>query len=92
MVRAYQDPKPTLKPRGQSPLPNVALGEAIRELRHKRGDSLEALAPKAGISLNMLSVIERGEANPTWNTVHGIAAALDVSVAELAKAAEQFKG
>lgn len=40
----------------------------------------------------MLSVIERGEANPTWNTVHGIAAALDVSVAELAKAAEQFKG
>lgn len=37
----------------------------------------------------MLSLIERGEANPTWNTVHGIAAALGVSMADLAKAAEK---
>lgn len=81
-----------MKPTEQPPPPQVALGKAIRDLRHKRGDSLEALAPKAGISLNMLSVIERGEANPTWNTVHGIAAALDVSVVELAKAAEGLEG
>lgn len=75
----------------QKPLPQVALGEAIRELRHKRGASLETLAPKAGISLNMLSVIECGEANPTWNTVHGIAAALEISVSELAEAAEKLE-
>jgi transcriptional regulator with XRE-family HTH domain len=37
----------------------------------------------------MLSLIERGEANPTWNTVHGIAKALGISIAELAKAAEK---
>jgi XRE family transcriptional regulator, regulator of sulfur utilization len=74
----------------QKPLPQVALGEAIRELRRKRGASLKTLAPKAGISLNMLSVIERGEANPTWNTVHGIAAALEVSVSELAEVAEKL--
>ncbi len=38
----------------------------------------------------MLSLIERGEANPTWHTVRGIAAALGVSMADLAKAAEKL--
>lgn len=65
-----------------------ALGKAIRELRHKKGASLETLAGEAGITLNMLSLIERGEGNPTWATIRGISAALGVSVAELAKAAE----
>jgi transcriptional regulator with XRE-family HTH domain len=49
------------------------------------------LAPEAGITLNMLSLIEHGEANPTWETVKGIAAALGVPVSELAKAAERFE-
>jgi transcriptional regulator with XRE-family HTH domain len=37
------------------------------------------------------SLIERGEGNPTWGTLRGIAAALGVSVSELAKAAEQME-
>jgi transcriptional regulator with XRE-family HTH domain len=65
------------------------LGKAIRELRHKRGASLETLASEAGITLNMLSLIERGEGNPTWATVSGIALALGVPVSELAKLAEK---
>lgn len=68
-----------------------ALGKAIRELRHKRDTTLEVLAGKAGITPNMLSLIERGEGNPTWATVNGVAKALGVSVAELAKAAEKFE-
>jgi transcriptional regulator with XRE-family HTH domain len=68
-----------------------ALGNAIRELRHKRKASLETLAKEAGITLNMLSLIERGEGNPTWATVRGIASALGVSVSQLAKAAEKPK-
>lgn len=36
-------------------------------------------------------LIERGEANPTWETVKGIAAALGVAVSELAKAAERLE-
>jgi transcriptional regulator with XRE-family HTH domain len=75
----------------QTSLPQIALGQAIRKLRKQRGASLEALAPEAGISLNMLSLIERGEANPTWNSVHGIARALGISMAELAKLAEEHK-
>jgi transcriptional regulator with XRE-family HTH domain len=38
-----------------------------------------------------LSLIERGEANPTWETVKGIARALGVPVSELARAAEKLE-
>jgi transcriptional regulator with XRE-family HTH domain len=69
-----------------------ALGRAIRQLRQKRGVTLETLAGKTGITLNMLSLIERGEGNPTWATVKGIAAALGVTVSELANAAEKLEG
>ena len=61
----------------------------IRDLRTEKGVSLEALAGDAGISKNMLSLIERGEGNPSWSTVEGIAAALGISVSQLAKHAEQ---
>jgi len=64
--------------------PQPALGEAIRELRTKRGISQEDLAHLAGVTTGTLSVIERGRSNPAWGTVKGIAAALDVSVAEIA--------
>jgi transcriptional regulator with XRE-family HTH domain len=73
----------------QQPRSQAALGEAIRELRGKQGNSQEALAEKAGITKNMLSLIERGEGNPSWTTLRGIAKGLGVSVAELAKRAEK---
>jgi transcriptional regulator with XRE-family HTH domain len=67
--------------------PQPALGKAIRQLREKRGATQEAVAHDAGITTATLGVIERGLSNPTWATVKGIAAALDVSIVELAKAA-----
>lgn len=77
----------TPRPR-QNPKSQKALGATIRELRTKKGVSLEALAGDAGISKNMLSLIERGEGNPSWSTVEGIAAALGITVSQLAKQAE----
>jgi DNA-binding XRE family transcriptional regulator len=74
--------------RPQNPESQEALGKAIRQLRTEKGASLEALAGDAGISKNMLSLIERGEGNPSWSTVEGIAKALGVSVAKLARLAE----
>jgi len=71
--------------------PQPALGKAIRSLREKRGDSLANLGPRAGVAPNTLSLIERGEANPTWHTVKSIASALDVPISELAKAAEKLE-
>jgi transcriptional regulator with XRE-family HTH domain len=69
--------------------PQPALGEAIRQLRAKRGISQEDLAHEAGVTTGTLSTIERGLSNPAWGTVKGIAQALDVSMAELAKLAER---
>jgi transcriptional regulator with XRE-family HTH domain len=74
-----------------TPHPQPALGKAIRQLREKRETSLRTLAPRAGVTFNTLSLIERGEANPTWETIKGIAGALGVSVSDLAKLAEGFE-
>jgi transcriptional regulator with XRE-family HTH domain len=70
---------------GRPEQPQPALGDAIRELRAKRGISQEDLAHQAGITTSTLSTIERGRSNPTWGTVKGIAHALGVSVNDLAK-------
>jgi transcriptional regulator with XRE-family HTH domain len=72
--------------------PQPALGKAIRELRQKQGATLKDIAPKAGVTFGTLALIERGEGNPTWATVRGIAKALGVSVAELARVAERLEG
>jgi transcriptional regulator with XRE-family HTH domain len=71
--------------------PQPALGKAIRELREKRGATQEAIAHDAGITTATLGVIERGLSNPTWATLKGIAAAVGVSMVELAKVVEKFE-
>jgi len=76
---------------GPSEQPQPALGKAIRQLRDQRGVSQEALAYEAGVTSGTLSLIERGLSNPTWGTVKGIAAALEVSIAELAKLSLKFE-
>ena len=71
--------------------PQPALGRAIRQLREKRGATQEAVAHDAEITTATLGVIERGLSNPTWATVKGIAAALDVSMAQIAAAADRIE-
>jgi len=74
----------------RSDQPQPALGQAIRQLREKRGTTQEDLAHEADITTGTLSLIERGHANPTWGTLKGIAAALGVSMGELGKLADQL--
>jgi transcriptional regulator with XRE-family HTH domain len=64
------------------------LGKAIRELREARGLTLDALAAKAGMHTTYLSRIERAHSSPTWEKVSSLAEALDLSVSEVATAAE----
>lgn len=71
--------------------PQAALGAAIRQLRIDRDATQEAVAHEAGITTATLGVIERGLSNPTWATLKGIAAALGVSMVELAKRAEKHE-
>ncbi len=74
---------------GRLDQPQPALGAAIRQLRNKRGVTQEDLAHDAGVTTGTLSLIERGKSNPAWGTVKSIAAALGVSLAEVAKLAER---
>lgn len=73
-------------PRREKPL--VRLGAVIRELRLERGLTQESLAHGAGITVGHLSKIERGQSNPSWETVRAIASGLAVPVAQIATSAE----
>jgi transcriptional regulator with XRE-family HTH domain len=67
----------------------AALGKAVRHFRVERDETQEALAHKAGITVGHLSKIERGQANPTWETLEAVATALKLSVSRLAERAEK---
>ena len=75
----------------QSERGQPALGAAIKQLREKRDLSQEALAAKADLTGRTVSAIETGTANPTWATVRDIAAALGVTMVELARLAERHE-
>ena len=71
--------------------PQRELGQAIRELRLKRGLTQEAVAHEAGVTASTYGLIERGHSNPTWATLKDISAALEVSMIEVAKRAAKFE-
>ena len=75
----------------QSDRPQPALGKAVRQLREKQGDSQEALASKAGTTTGTVGMIERGQANPAWDTVKRIATALGVSMGQLATLSDKLE-
>ena len=58
-------------------------GANVRHYRKGRGLKQHALADRAGLSVNMVGRIERGEASPSLETIERIAAALDVPAAAL---------
>ena len=60
-----------------------AFGRRVRELREGLELSQEALAERAGLHRNYIGGIERGERNVGLINVGRLAAALEVSVAEL---------
>lgn len=63
--------------------PREAFGRRVRELRKERGLSQEKLAELAGLHYTYVGGIERGERNPALVNISRIAAALDVTLAEL---------
>ena len=71
--------------------PQPGLGKAIRQLRTDRGLSQEEVGKGAGIHPTWISHIESGRNNPAWGSVRRIAAALGVSLSELAGLAERLE-
>jgi transcriptional regulator with XRE-family HTH domain len=61
------------------------LGEAIRASRKRAGLSQERLAEKADLSTVFISRVERGKESPSMDSLVKIAAALSVTVRQLAR-------
>jgi transcriptional regulator with XRE-family HTH domain len=59
------------------------LGARAKELRRRRGLTLEDLAERAGVSRAMISKVERGEKNPTLVVAAKVAEGLGVTISEL---------
>ncbi|MBS3789104.1 helix-turn-helix transcriptional regulator [Candidatus Bipolaricaulota bacterium] len=58
-------------------------GDRLRELREEKGLAQDKLAMKAGLNPSYVGFIERAQRNPTLETIHRLASALDVSTKEL---------
>jgi transcriptional regulator with XRE-family HTH domain len=56
------------------------LGSEIRRLRLGAGLTIEELSGKAGVSVGLISSLERGNANPSFATLYRIATGLGVQI------------
>lgn len=59
------------------------IGERIRSLRQEQRISLKTLSQESGVSLAMISLVERGEKQPTLVVAAKIAQALGTTLSEL---------
>jgi transcriptional regulator with XRE-family HTH domain len=62
---------------------HTKLGDRIKEFRRKKDISQETLAEKVGVDRSYVGFLERGEKNPTLNTLIKIAKALNVNLSAL---------
>jgi transcriptional regulator with XRE-family HTH domain len=66
-----------------SELLRQALGARVRTARHERGLSLRELAARSGVSKALLSTIERGDGNPSVETLFRLGTALGLPISQL---------
>ncbi len=66
---------------GRAADPNV--GSNLRKLRKAKGLSLQRLAEASGVSVGMISQVERGLANPSMRLLTSLRRALNISMQEL---------
>ena len=59
------------------------IGTRIRDTRTMKSMPLRALAESTGLSMSMLSLVERGKTSPSIGTLIAICSALDVHMADL---------
>ncbi|QUH21021.1 helix-turn-helix domain-containing protein [Alkaliphilus sp. B6464] len=68
---------------------NLIIAENLKRLRNERNLSLSQLAELSALSKVILSQIEKGETNPTINTIWKIAAGLNVPYTSLLERQQQ---
>ena len=64
------------------------VGEAIMEIRRRKGISQEEVSQAVDIGRSHLSAIECGRRKPTLETFYRIACAMDVNMSEIVKEIE----
>ncbi|WP_245735793.1 helix-turn-helix domain-containing protein [Pedococcus cremeus] len=64
------------------------VGAQLKTLRKMRTFTIEALSARSGVSIGLISQIERGRGNPSFNTLVQMAHALDVPIGRLFHAAD----
>ncbi len=70
--------------------PEVAFGEVLRAKRKEAGLSQEKLALDVGLERTFISMLERGERQPSLTTLLKIAPGLGCSAADLVSEVEQL--
>lgn len=71
---------------------HLALGEAIKEFRKKKGISQEALGLEAGLDRTYVSSVERGRRNISFDNLVKIAETLEVKPSRLMARWEEIAG
>jgi transcriptional regulator with XRE-family HTH domain len=61
----------------------MLLGQKIRDLRLRRGLTVQKLAEASGLSKGFVSQVENGRTSPSLATLYDIARSLETSVASL---------
>ena len=72
--------------------PEQAFAEALRRIRKQRGMSQEALGFESGYHRTYISMLERGQMNPSLRTMLSIAAALHIPAAQMVGDVERLLG
>ena len=72
--------------------PEEAFAKALRRARKSRDMSQETLGFDSGYHRTYISMLERGQMNPSLRTILSIAAALKMPAAQLVRDVEQLLG
>lgn len=78
-----QDPVTTVAVAESAEDAIVLIGSRIREFRTSKAMTLQALGKATGLSLSMLSLVERGKTAPSIGSLVVICSALDVHMSDL---------
>jgi len=65
------------------------LGKVLRDIREQSGFTQETLAFESEVDRSFISLIERGESSPTFDTLCSLCKALDINFSYLAAKLDQ---
>ncbi len=69
-----------------------AFGQVLRETRKNSGISQEALALICGLDRTFISLLERGQRQPTLSSIFSIAEALEIQPSKMLENVEELIG